>query len=97
MATHHVIEDHRLLPDVVAAEPALAPVVDRLAAEHLVIAGLLDGLDRVRVAMAFGGSGVDDVRAVAVRLAEVLSSHLGLRGSAAARPARPAAAPGLRP
>ncbi len=76
VATHHAIEDHRMFPDVAAAEPGLTPVLDRLEAEHLVIAGLLDRLDRTLVAMVSAGSGVDDLRAAAARLSRVLLSHL---------------------
>lgn len=80
VATHHAIEDQRMFPDLAAAEPALVPVVERLEAEHLVIAGMLDGLDRALVAMVAGGPHrADDVRRVqeaAERLADALGSHL---------------------
>ncbi|MDF2966714.1 MAG: fgd1 [Nocardioidaceae bacterium] len=80
VATHHAIEDQRMFPDLAVAQPALVPVVDRLEAEHLVIAGMLDALDRALVAMVAGAhQRADDVRRVreaAERLADALGSHL---------------------
>jgi hypothetical protein len=76
VATHHAIEDQRLFPDLAAADPALRPVVDRLEAEHLVIAGHLDAIDRALLALVAGESGPDAVRAAAAELARVLGSHL---------------------
>jgi hemerythrin-like domain-containing protein len=69
-----------MFPDLAVAQPALVPVVDRLEAEHLVIAGMLDALDRALVAMVAGAhQRADDVRRVreaAERLADALGSHL---------------------
>ena len=76
VATHHAIEDGRMFPDMAAAEPALSPVIDRLQAEHLVIAGLLERLDLTLVAMVSAGSGLEDLRVAAARLSRVLLSHL---------------------
>jgi hemerythrin-like domain-containing protein len=80
VATHHTIEDQRMLPDLAAGEPALVPVVERLEAEHLVIAGMLDALDRALVAMVAGAprgaEGVRGVQEAAERLADALGSHL---------------------
>src|SRR5262245_22836196 len=44
VSMHHAIEDHRLYPDLRAADDSLGVVLDQLAAEHEVIAGLLDEL-----------------------------------------------------
>jgi hypothetical protein len=80
VATHHAIEDQRMFPDLAAAEPGLARVVERLEAEHLVIAGMLDTLDRALVSMVRGAhQRADDVarvREAAERLADALGSHL---------------------
>jgi hypothetical protein len=76
VATHHAIEDFRLFPDLAAADPALRPVVDRLEAEHLVIGGRLDAIDRALLAMVAGEGGAPGVRAAAAELARVLGSHL---------------------
>jgi hypothetical protein len=39
--THHSGEDHRLLPALRAASPALAPVIDNLIEDHRLVAGIL--------------------------------------------------------
>jgi deazaflavin-dependent oxidoreductase (nitroreductase family) len=44
---HHVREDAGMFPGIAAERPDLAPVLDRLAAEHRTIAGLVDDLRRV--------------------------------------------------
>ena len=46
---HHAVEDTHMFPDLAAAQPSLQPVLDRLEAEHLVIAGVLDRFDRALV------------------------------------------------
>jgi len=76
VATHHAIEGQRMFPDISAAEPALAPVVDRLEVEHVAIAGALAGLDAALLALVAGAADVEQVRGTAGRLALVLSSHL---------------------
>jgi len=76
VATHHTIEDHRLFPDIAAGEPALVPVVERLEAEHVVIAGLLDALDRALLALVARTADVAAVRQAANRLSWALGSHL---------------------
>jgi Hemerythrin HHE cation binding domain len=39
--THHTGEDHRLLPALRAASPALAPVIDNLIEDHRLVADIL--------------------------------------------------------
>ena len=46
LSTHHAIEDQRMFPDLRRGDESLGPVLDRLAAEHEVIAGVLDEVDR---------------------------------------------------
>ena len=50
VTTHHTIEDQTMLPHLRQADPRLAPVVDRLQAEHLVIHDVLERVDRALVA-----------------------------------------------
>lgn len=76
VATHHAIEDMRVFPDLGAAEPALTPVLQRLASEHAVVHELLVAFDDSLVTLVRDGAGLDDVRAVAGRLSDVLTSHL---------------------
>src|ERR1700712_1040589 len=48
---HHSLEDASVFPHLRRAEPEAAPVLDRLSAEHLVIHGLLDRVDRTLVSL----------------------------------------------
>jgi hypothetical protein len=42
--THHTGEDHQLFPALRAAEPELAPVIDKLAEDHTLVTGILQQL-----------------------------------------------------
>ena len=80
VTTHHTIEDQSMLPHLRARDPRLAPVVDRLQEEHLVIHDLLDRVDRALVDLVAGKpDGLDEAQR---------------RGRPACR--RPALAPVLR-
>ena len=77
VTTHHTIEDMNMFPRLVAADPGLAPVVERLEREHHQVADVLEDLDRALVRLVtHPGSGVDDVRAAMGSLADVLLTHL---------------------
>ncbi|WP_061289467.1 hemerythrin domain-containing protein [Herbidospora cretacea] len=76
LTVHHSIEDAHMFPGLVAAQESLAPVIERLEAEHEVIAGLLTGLDAALVAMVTEPSGLDVVRGQVTALSEALLSHL---------------------
>jgi hemerythrin-like domain-containing protein len=76
VTTHHTIEDQSMLPKLKRVDPRLAPVVDRLAAEHLVIHDVLEGVDRALVALVSAPGGIDEVRAAVDLLADTLLSHL---------------------
>ena len=79
---HHGSEDAALFPAVARAEPSLTPVVQRLAAEHRVIADRLDALDRVLVRILRDPEGADAAAAVAelqemvAAFEPLLDSHL---------------------
>ncbi|ROP45042.1 hemerythrin domain-containing protein [Pseudokineococcus lusitanus] len=78
VTAHHTLEDVSMLPHLRAAEPGLGPVVDRLEAEHLVIAEVLERVDRALVA-AVAEPGPEGVAAVGLAvdlLSDVLLSHL---------------------
>lgn len=70
---HHTREDAGLFPGVDAERPDLAPVLDRLRAEHRAIAGLLD-----RLRAALGDTGLDRATLLAEvdRLTTELEGHL---------------------
>ncbi|WP_035904482.1 LLM class flavin-dependent oxidoreductase [Knoellia subterranea] len=80
---HHTNEDRAMFPHLLRADPRLEPVVTRLHAEHEVIAGLLDDLDRALVALvgdpAYGSEGqrsLDALGDALDELTESLLSHL---------------------
>ena len=50
LTQHHSMEDIAVFPHLRSADPQLAPVLDRLAEEHLVIHGVLETVDRAFVA-----------------------------------------------
>ncbi len=76
LTTHHSAEDQMIFPRLRRRDPRLTPVVDRLAAEHVVIHGVLEGLDKSLVEFVAGpASGVAVQRAMD-ELSDTLLSHL---------------------
>jgi hemerythrin-like domain-containing protein len=78
---HHSLEDASVFPHLRRAEPAAAPVLDRLSDEHVVIHGLLDEVDRALVALVRHEDDPDEGALDAVEeslrtLGERLLSHL---------------------
>jgi hypothetical protein len=75
---HHGLEDASVFPHLRRAEPDAAPVLDRLHAEHEVIHGLLDQVDRSLVGLVRDGDGssLDAVERAIDALADRLLSHL---------------------
>jgi alkanesulfonate monooxygenase SsuD/methylene tetrahydromethanopterin reductase-like flavin-dependent oxidoreductase (luciferase family) len=76
---HHTIEDQSLFPHLRHRDPRLAPVIDRLQAEHRAIHDVLDGIDRALVAFVAAGGGAGALaalRAAADLLSDTLRSHL---------------------
>jgi hypothetical protein len=74
---HHRIEDAVLFPDLRAADPALAPVLDRLSEEHVVVHEVLVELDRALVALVTAGEPeLPRVTAAVERLSDDLMNHL---------------------
>jgi alkanesulfonate monooxygenase SsuD/methylene tetrahydromethanopterin reductase-like flavin-dependent oxidoreductase (luciferase family) len=77
VTTHHSIEDQSMLPHLRSADQRLAPVVDRLQEEHVVIHDLLDRVDRALVALVTAGAdGMPALRAAVDLLTDGLLSHL---------------------
>jgi hypothetical protein len=75
---HHGLEDASVFPHLRRAEPAAAPVLDRLMEEHLVIHGLLDEVDRALVALVqdTDGTALDRLEEALRSLGDRLLSHL---------------------
>ncbi|MEV6924974.1 LLM class flavin-dependent oxidoreductase [Dactylosporangium sp. NPDC051485] len=76
VTTHHTIEDVSLFPRLRAADPRLVPVVDRLEAEHHVIAEVLERVDAALVAMVTDPEGIARVQEAVDLLTDTLLSHL---------------------
>jgi alkanesulfonate monooxygenase SsuD/methylene tetrahydromethanopterin reductase-like flavin-dependent oxidoreductase (luciferase family) len=74
---HHTIEDQALFPGLRSLDRRLTPVVDRLHAEHLVIAGVLERVDTALVALVTSpAAGMPELRAAVDLLTDTLLSHL---------------------
>jgi alkanesulfonate monooxygenase SsuD/methylene tetrahydromethanopterin reductase-like flavin-dependent oxidoreductase (luciferase family) len=76
VTTHHSIVDSSMFPHLRSADDALAPVIDRLEAEHHVIAGVLDEVDRGLVAVVSGPEGMAELRRAVDLLSDTMTSHL---------------------
>lgn len=76
VTTHHSIEDASMFPHLRTADDALAPVIDRLEAEHHVIAGVLDEVDRALVGVVSGPDGMPALRRAVDLLSDTMTSHL---------------------
>jgi hemerythrin-like domain-containing protein len=77
VTVHHTLEDRNLFPHLQQAEEGLAPVLDRLAEEHEVIAEILDRIDSALVALvASEPDGMALVRKAVDLLTDALVSHL---------------------
>ncbi|MFC6343691.1 hemerythrin domain-containing protein, partial [Nocardioides hankookensis] len=76
VTTHHTIEDTSMFPHLRASDADLVPVIDRLEAEHHVIAGVLDEVDRALVAVVSEPDGLMRLREAVDLLADTMTSHL---------------------
>ena len=81
---HHAVEDTHMFPNLATVQPSLQPVLDRLEAEHLVIAGVLDRFDRALVDLVREDevtavpdrAGTVEIGELATELGDILLSHL---------------------
>jgi Hemerythrin HHE cation binding domain len=78
---HHNLESDAIFGHLRAREPGLTPVLDRLDAEHLVIHGILEEVDRGFVAFLADPSRFAALDAAVRALEEALGSHLGYEES----------------
>jgi hypothetical protein len=76
VTVHHTIEDQRMFPGLRSADPALAPVVDRLEEEHQAIAGVLERVDAALVGLVGAPAQLAEVHAAVDLLSDTLLSHL---------------------
>jgi len=83
LESHHLREDREMFAAVLDVEPGLGDVVARLSAEHQVIAGVIDRLDRVLVDVIRElqepgalGNALASLTALTTELGDLLLSHL---------------------
>jgi hemerythrin-like domain-containing protein len=76
LTMHHTIEDAHLFVGLKSRDAELGPVIDRLSAEHEVIAGVLTQLDQALVAMIREPDQLALVESAIERLSIALLSHL---------------------
>jgi hemerythrin-like domain-containing protein len=76
VTVHHAIEDAHMFRDLRLADPSLGTVLDRLSAEHEVIAGLITEVDAALVAMIEDEGRLADAERAVDRLASALLPHL---------------------
>ena len=76
VTTHHSLEDQALFPRLRDADPRLAPVVDRLQEEHVVIHDVLERVDRALVDFVGGPDYGGHLLGAVDLLTDTLLSHL---------------------
>ncbi len=75
LTMHHSIEDSRMFPGMRAAHPEAAPVLDRLEAEHHVVAELVEKMLVLLSSVPAGGS-TPALRDALRTLSDELTAHL---------------------
>lgn len=76
LTQHHTLEDRSVFPHVQRNDPALAPVIERLEAEHETIGELLERVDAALVALVSShDDGIEGVRRAVGILNDALLSH----------------------
>ncbi len=73
---HHGLEDRAVFPHLRQSDAELAPVIDRLQAEHVIIHEILVDLDRALVRLVSEPVDLDEVEEAVEVLADALLSHL---------------------
>jgi len=73
---HHGLEDAALFPGIRRVNPALSPVIDKLIADHRVVASLLDQIERAATALEIVPEARGDLAAGLSSLSDHLLAHL---------------------
>jgi hypothetical protein len=76
VAAHHGIEDDSIFPHLARSEPEIAPVIDRLTEEHLVIHDAIQAVDQALVANINHPDDHSGIQAAIDFLTDALLSHL---------------------
>lgn len=75
LTEHHGIEDEGIFPHLRRRDPRLAPVLDRLDAEHHVIHDLIERVDRVLIDLVQDPTSYDALSDVLAVLHDAIMSH----------------------
>jgi hypothetical protein len=86
LTQHHGMEDVAVFPHLRASDPDLAPVLDRLAEEHLIIHGVLETVDRAFVAFLAEPGDFTAIDQAIEALDHTLLSHLSYEESQLVEP-----------
>jgi alkanesulfonate monooxygenase SsuD/methylene tetrahydromethanopterin reductase-like flavin-dependent oxidoreductase (luciferase family)/hemerythrin-like domain-containing protein len=76
LTRHHGIEDESIFPHLRGADAALAPVIDRLEQEHLIIHEVIEGVDRALVNLVREEVDFTELQDAMDILSDSLLSHL---------------------
>jgi hypothetical protein len=76
VAGHHGLEDQAVFPHLRQADPGLAPVIDRLEAEHVIIHEVMRDADRALVNLVTSPGRFSEIDEAVDLLARTLLSHL---------------------
>ncbi|MDT5026718.1 MAG: hypothetical protein QOE61_3144 [Micromonosporaceae bacterium] len=76
LTTHHTIEDRSMFPQLRQADKRLAPVIDRLEAEHHAIHEVIERVDQALVTFVTAPDGMATLRTAVDVLTDTLLSHL---------------------
>jgi hemerythrin-like domain-containing protein len=73
---HHGIEDNSIFPHLRSADARLAPVIDRLEQEHLIIHQVVESVDRALVNLVRTENDFTELEEATNILSDTLLSHL---------------------
>jgi hemerythrin-like domain-containing protein len=73
---HHHLEDAAIFPHLRRTDAALAPVIDRLEAEHVIIHEVVEGVDRALVNLVGNPGDFTELQEAVDLLTDALLSHL---------------------
>ena len=76
VTVHHTLEDGSMFPHLRRADGRLAPVIDRLEAEHRVIHDVIEDVDRALIKFVTEADGGKKLRQAVDLLTDTLLSHL---------------------
>jgi hypothetical protein len=76
LTRHHGIEDESIFPHLRGADAALAPVIDRLELEHVIIHEVIEGIDRALVNLVRTEDDFTELQDAMDILSDSLLSHL---------------------